>query len=120
MTWNALRPYGNRILVKLDAKPGVIGSIVLPDVCQDQPERATVIAVGKPLASSSKRVLQPMLVQPGMRVALGKWNGVRVDPPDDDPSGEYYLLNLDGLTQAQGRVNVDECYGIVEDEGERA
>ena len=114
MAWNALRPYGNRILVKLDGKVTSVRGIILPDMCQDQPESATVIAVGRPLVNSSRRVLQPMQLKVGERVAIGKWNGVKLDPPAHDPDGEYYILNLDGLTQ--GRVNVDEVDGVIEDD----
>jgi chaperonin GroES len=116
MGWTKIRPYGNRILVKLDKRQekveGTTLDLVIPDRYREQPTTALVIAVGRPLPDADGTV-RPIGVEVGQRVAVGKWNGKPVEPPDHDPTGEYFVLNMDGLTL--GPVNEDEVLGVVED-----
>lgn len=110
MSWTlakGLRPIGNRVLVKLDGRASHSGAIEIPDEYRRQPETGTVIAVGA--GRCDKRGVMPIIdIKPGDRVVFGKWNGEPVDPPDDDPSGEYYMMNIDPSLRIQDVYGVED------------
>ena len=81
----ALRPLHNRIVVqRLDeAEQTSAGGIIIPDSAKEKPQEATVVAVG-PGKLDSNGARQPLDVQVGDRVLIGKYAGNDVKIQDDD------------------------------------
>ena len=84
----ALRPLGDRILVKRieEKEQKSPGGIIIPDTAKEKPQRGTVTAVGKG-AINDKGERMPMDVKEGDEVLFGKYSGndVKID-------GEEYLI----------------------------
>jgi len=95
----ALRPLGDRILVKRieEAEEKSPGGIIIPDTAKEKPQRGTVTAVGKG-AINDKGERTPMEVKKGDAVLFGKYAGneVKID-------GEEYLI-----------LKENEVLGIIE------
>lgn len=102
MSWSKLRMLGYSVLVRLDPREAQIGSIIVPDLLQYQPESGTVVAVGPGYAD--KHV--PIDVRVGDRVRFGKWNGTPIDAPEYDPDGEYFVMSCDPERKIQ------DVYGV--------
>ncbi len=88
----ALRPLHNRIVVERvdDQEEKSAGGIIIPDSAKEKPQQATVISVGPgKLDEDGKR--QPLDVQPGDRVLIGKYAGNDVNIGDK----EYVILTED-------------------------
>jgi chaperonin GroES len=119
--WTHIRPYGNRILARLDKRVGYVEGttldLIVPERYRKQPQTATVIAVGRPLIDNDG-TRDPMQLAVGQRVLIGKWDGDPIAAPEHDPGGEYYLINMDGLTLSS--INVDMVYATLEDDGSDA
>lgn len=135
MGWSVFRPIGPRVLVKLDPPVRSFGSIVIPDNLTDaagapsryrggaaaQADRwGTVVAVGNGHweCGESAPVLQPIGIAVGERVCFGMYNGVQIPAPDDDPDGEYWVMDTRGKPD-QGYRFAD-VYGVLEEEGQAA
>lgn len=100
--WERIRPIGTRALVKLDGKRDKVGSLYIPDACQKQPQSATVVAVGSRC---------PPELQPGVRVYVGKYNGVEVPAPVHDPEGSYWMVECD---HSQPVPHCPDVYGVLD------
>lgn len=117
MSWTQMRMVGARVLVRLHEQRSHVGAIEIPDDYRKQQETAVVLAVG-PRA--------PRELHVGCTIVLGKWNGVEVDAPDDDPEGKgrYWVLDADHQKRGAklavpmgGRKyapHTPDLYGIVE------
>lgn len=130
MGWNMLKPIGPRVLVRLDDPVHVTaGGIVIPDNLTYQPGAAagrqdkgsfgdrygTVVAVGTGHWECGERepVHQPVGIAVGERVCFGMYNGVRIEPPDDDPGGEYWMMDTRGKPEHGYRFA--DVYGVLEE-----
>jgi chaperonin GroES len=81
------RPLHDRIIVKrLEGEEKTKGGIIIPDTAKEKPQEAKVIAVGKGKVTDDGK-LQPMEVQKGDRILVGKYSGseIKVD-------GEEHLI----------------------------
>jgi chaperonin GroES len=80
----AIRPLGNRILVKpREAKEQKKGGIIIPDTAKEKPQEGDVIAVGPgELMENGKR--KEMDVKVGDVVLYGKYSGTEIKIEDED------------------------------------
>ena len=82
-----IRPLHDRIIVKrFEGEEKTKGGIIIPDTAKEKPQEAKVIAVGKGKRTDDGK-LQPMEVQKGDRILVGKYSGseIKVD-------GEEHLI----------------------------
>ena len=88
----ALRPLHNRIVVERidEAEQTSAGGIIIPDSAKEKPQEAAVIAVG-PGKLNDDGARQPLDVQVGDRVLVGKYAGNDVKIDDKD----YVILTED-------------------------
>jgi chaperonin GroES len=81
------RPLHDRLIVKrIESEEKTKGGIIIPDTAKEKPQEAKVIAVGKGKITDDGK-LQPMEVQKGDRILVGKYSGseIKVD-------GEEHLI----------------------------
>jgi chaperonin GroES len=81
------RPLHDRLIVKrLESEEKTKGGIIIPDTAKEKPQEARVVAVGKGKITDDGK-LQPMEVQKGDRILVGKYSGseIKVD-------GEEHLI----------------------------
>jgi len=73
-----IRPLHDRIIVKrLESEEKTKGGIIIPDTAKEKPQEAKVIAVGKGKTTDDGK-LQPMEVQKGDRILVGKYSGSEI------------------------------------------
>ena len=75
-----LQPLGNRVIVQRDEASGdrtTASGLFIPDIAQEKPQTATVVAVGPGLMRDDGNY-QYMHVKSGDRVMLGKYSGYDV------------------------------------------
>ena len=79
-----IRPLQDRIMVKrIDEEEMSKGGILIPDTAKEKPQQAKVIAVGKGKVNEDGK-LQPLDVQKGDRVLIGKYSGTEVNIDGDE------------------------------------
>ena len=79
-----IRPLQDHIMVKrMDEEETSKGGILIPDTAKEKPQRAKVIAVGKGKVNEDGKV-QPLDVQKGDRVLIGKYSGTEVNIDGDE------------------------------------
>ena len=81
------RPLRDRLIVKrIEGEEKTKGGIIIPDTAKEKPQEAKVVAVGKGKVTDDGK-LQPMEVQKGDRILVGKYSGseIKVD-------GEEHLI----------------------------
>jgi chaperonin GroES len=79
-----IRPLHDRIIVKrYEGEEKTKGGIIIPDTAKEKPQEAKVIAVGKGKITDDGK-LQPMEVQKGDRILVGKYSGseIKIDGED--------------------------------------
>ena len=93
-----VRPLHDRVLVKrLDVEEQVRGGIIIPDTAKEKPQEAEVVAVGPgKLQEDGSR--QPMDVNAGDRVLVGKYSGSDIKIDDED----YVILREDEILAVLG------------------
>ncbi|MBS0623612.1 MAG: co-chaperone GroES [Verrucomicrobia bacterium] len=79
----AIKPLGNRILVKRSKAETSRGGILLPDTAQEKPKEGSVVAVG-PGKRNEEGQLEPMLVKVGDRVLFSSYSGTEVKCDGED------------------------------------
>ena len=73
-----IEPLNDRIVVKrLEAEEKTAGGIVLPETAKEKPKEGKVIAVGPGKVTDDGK-LQPMEVQKGDRILVGKYSGTEI------------------------------------------
>jgi len=73
-----IRPLHDRIIVKrFEGEEKTKGGIIIPDTAKEKPQEAKVIAVGKGKITDDGK-LQPMEVQKGDRILVGKYSGTEI------------------------------------------
>lgn len=89
----ALRPLGNRILVRrLAAEEKLKGGIILPDAAKKKQEQAEVIAIGTGKKDKNGKII-PIPVKAGDIVLIEKYSGQEVTLNDE----EYMIVRADDL-----------------------
>ena len=88
-----IRPLHDRVLVKrLEEEEQVKGGIIIPDTAKEKPQEAEVVAVGPgKLQEDGNR--QPMDVNKGDRILVGKYSGSEIKIDDED----YVILREDEI-----------------------
>ncbi len=88
-----VRPLHDRVLIKrVEEEEQVRGGIIIPDTAKEKPQEAEVVAVGPgKLQDDGKR--QPMDVNAGDRVLVGKYSGSEIKIDDV----EYVILREDEI-----------------------
>ena len=88
-----IRPLHDRVLIKrIEAEEQVRGGIIIPDTAKEKPQEAEVVAVGPgKLSDDGKR--QPMDVNEGDRILIGKYSGSEIKIADD----EFVILREDEI-----------------------
>jgi chaperonin GroES len=72
------RPLHDRLIVRrLEGEEKTKGGIIIPDTAKEKPQEAKVIAVGKGKVTDDGK-LQPMEVQKGDRILVGKYSGSEI------------------------------------------
>ena len=88
-----IRPLHDRVLVKrIEAEEQVRGGIIIPDTAKEKPQEAEVVAVG-PGKLSDDGSRQPMDVNAGDRILIGKYSGSEIKIEDD----EFVILREDEI-----------------------
>ncbi len=75
------RPLHDRLIVRrIESEEKTKGGIIIPDTAKEKPQECKVIAVGKGKITDDGK-LQPMEVQKGDRILVGKYSGseIKVD-----------------------------------------
>jgi len=73
-----IRPLHDRIIVKrYEGEEKTKGGIIIPDTAKEKPQEAKVVAVGKGKTTDDGK-LQPMEVQKGDRILVGKYSGSEI------------------------------------------
>ena len=93
-----IRPLHDRVLIKrIDAEEQIRGGIIIPDTAKEKPQEAEVVAVGPgKLQEDGSR--QPMDVNAGDRVLVGKYSGSDIKIDDED----YVILREDEILAVVG------------------
>ena len=72
------RPLHDRIIIRrIEGEEKTKGGIIIPDTAKEKPQEAKVIAVGKGKVTDDGK-LQPMEVQKGDRILVGKYSGSEI------------------------------------------
>ena len=79
-----VKPLGDRVLIKrVEEEEQVRGGIIIPDTAKEKPQEAEVVAVGPgKLQDDGKR--QPMDVNAGDRILIGKYSGSEIKLDGDE------------------------------------
>lgn len=137
MGWrtDSIRPLRDLVVVRMDPPCEKVGSIIIPETVTYQPGAGAgsrfagkhggeslgdrfgfVVAAGPGHWLDGPRgkpaVFQPTSVRVGERVCFGMYNGVHLPAPDDDPTGEYWIMTT---VPKVGDIN-PEVWGVIEDE----
>ena len=73
-----IRPLQDRVIVqRVQEEEKTKGGIIIPDTAKEKPQEAKVIAVGKGKITDDGK-LQPMEVQKGDRILVGKYSGTEI------------------------------------------
>ena len=88
-----IRPLHDRVVVKrMEQEEQVRGGIIIPDTAKEKPQEAEVVAVGPgKLQDDGNR--QPMDVNEGDKVLIGKYSGSDIKIDDQ----EYVIIREDEI-----------------------
>lgn len=95
----AIKPLGNRLLVRRSQMKTTKGGILLPDTAKEKPKEGEVIAVG-PGKRNEDGKLEAMTVKPGDRILFSSYAGTEVKEASEN---EELLI-----------MSEDEVLGILE------
>ncbi len=126
-----IHPAHSMALVRLDEQQGITdGGIIIPDTAKRQPRLGTVMRVGPgrwcPNRDRHGNVLRDhyerkdMVLEPGMRVGIGPYNGHRVDEIYNIKDGHQWWLveTLPGVGMEWNQYHPGDVYVIADDEDE--
>ena len=89
----AIKPLGDRILIKPLEQEEKVGGIIIPDTAQkEKPQEGEVIAVGPGRVLDSGE-LQPVSVSVGSKVLYGKYSPTEIKYGDE----EYLIVREDDI-----------------------
>ena len=89
MSIKAIKPLGNRVLVKRSQARTTRGGILLPETAKETSEQGEIIAVG-PGKRDEEGQLQLMNIKVGDQILFGRYAGSEV--PSDGIESEYLIL----------------------------
>lgn len=96
---SGITPLDVRVLVKPDPAGEKVGNIFLPDSVKEQDKfaqmKGTLIAVGENAWCEAKNGATFTAPEPGARVLIGKYSGIRVKGNDAD---DYLIMNDADIT----------------------
>ncbi len=90
MTFNEIKPLGNRVLVKRSKMTTTKGGIILPETAQEKPKQGEVVAVG-PGKLDENNKMKPMDVRVGDTVLFSSYAGTEVK------DSEYLIMSEDDI-----------------------
>lgn len=73
----AIKPLGNRLLVRRSEMKTTKGGILLPDTAKEKPKEGVVLAVGPGKRNDSGKI-ESMTVQPGNKILFSSYAGTEV------------------------------------------
>jgi len=91
---NAIKPLGNRVLIKRMHAEESKGGILLPESAQEKPKEGTVIAVGAGKINEDGKV-ENMHVKEGDRILFTSYAGTSVQNSEEEE--EYLILSEDDI-----------------------
>lgn len=94
MSYQNIKPLGNRVLVKRSKAQTSKGGILLPETAQEKPKQGEIVAVG-PGKRDDEGNLQSMHVQIGDLVLFGAYAGTEVKTEERDV--EYLIMAEDDI-----------------------
>ena len=72
------RPLHDRVVIRrIEGEDKTKGGIIIPDTAKEKPQEGEVVAVG-PGARDESGKIQPLELNAGARVLVGKWSGTEV------------------------------------------
>lgn len=92
-----IQPVGNRLLVEPIEEADKVGSIFIPNVAKDPPQRARVVVLGtgEEVRNSDGKVVDsiPFVVKVGQQILVSKYGGsqIKVDQK------EYKIINASDI-----------------------
>ncbi len=99
MNTSGIAPLDVRVLVKPDPAKAKVGGIFLPDSVVEQDKfaqmKATLVAVGVNAWCEAKAGRGFVAPEPGARVLIGKYSGIRVKGTDGE---DYIIMNDADIT----------------------
>ena len=94
MSYENIKPLGNRVLVKRSKAQTSKGGILLPETAQEKPKQGEVVAAGPGKFDDAGNLL-PMNVRVGDVVLFGAYAGTEVKTDDRDV--EYLIMAEDDI-----------------------
>lgn len=94
MSYENIKPLGNRVLVKRAKAQTSKGGIILPETAQEKPKQGEVVAVGPGKVDDAGN-LQIMNVRVGDLVLFGAYAGTEVKT--DEREVEYLIMAEDDI-----------------------
>ncbi|MCB1118723.1 MAG: co-chaperone GroES [Chlamydiia bacterium] len=91
----AIKPLGNRVLVKRSKAQESKGGILLPDSAQEKPKQGEIVAAG-PGKYNDEGKLEQMHVKVGDQVLFSSYSGTEVKHPSGD-NEEFLILAEDDI-----------------------
>lgn len=91
-TQTAIRPLGNRVLVKRAQAKTTKGGILLPDSAQEKPKEGVVMAVGPGKTQEDGRVT-PLSLKVKDRVLFTSYSGTEIKEGEE----EYLILSEEDI-----------------------
>lgn len=93
-TSTAIRPLGDKILIKRDeAQTKTSSGLYLPETSKEKPMTATIEAVGNGSINTETGERIPLGVKKGERILITKWAGTEVKLNDK----EFLIINEDDI-----------------------
>lgn len=94
MSWNQIKPLGNRVLVKRSEAAKTKGGIILPDHAKEKPKQGEIVAVG-PGKVDKEGKLQPMTLSVGDKILFTAYAGTEVKTNELD--AEYLIMSEEDI-----------------------
>lgn len=90
----AVKPLGNRVLIKRSEAKQTKGGILLPESSKEKPKEGEVVAVGPGKVDDAGK-LKKLDVKIGDRILFSSYAGTEVKT--EDSSSEYLILSEDDI-----------------------
>jgi chaperonin GroES len=94
MSYENIKPLGNRVLVKRAKAQTSKGGILLPETAQEKPKQGEIIAAG-PGKIDEEGTVRQMNVRVGDHVLFGAYAGTEVKTEERDV--EYLIMSEDDI-----------------------
>lgn len=88
----AIKPLGDRVLIKRTKAQTSKGGILLPDTAQEKPREGTIIAAGPGKTNEDGKVA-PLSVKVGDRVLFGPYSGTEIKQETTGEDEEMLIMS---------------------------